>query len=71
MYYGHGKCQGILVKLKLIVRVMGRGRGLDLSQSTSYTSQLYTNSINNRFSAVSLVKNKSEYQFAVRIRVDV
>jgi len=27
MCYGHSKCQGILVKLKVIVRVMGRGRG--------------------------------------------
>jgi len=28
MCYGRSKCQGILVKLKVIVRVMGRGRGL-------------------------------------------
>jgi len=27
MYYGHGKYQGILVKLNVIVRIMGRGRG--------------------------------------------
>jgi len=32
MYYGHGKYQGILVKLKVIVRVMGRGRGRGLRQ---------------------------------------
>jgi len=29
MYYGHGKYQGILVKLNVIVRIMGRGRGRD------------------------------------------
>ena len=28
MYYGHGKCQGIMVKLKVIVRVKGQVRGL-------------------------------------------
>jgi len=28
MYYGHGKCQGILIKLKVIVRVKGQVRGL-------------------------------------------
>ena len=32
MCYGRSKCQGILVKLEVIVRVMGRGRGRGLRQ---------------------------------------
>jgi len=35
MNYGHGECQGIIVKLKVIVRVKGQCRGLRQGQKQS------------------------------------